>query len=63
MFSFRVIRSLLMRVYFFTDLPGDSLVFDLDAIINLDTTKLQTEATGERIVREIQEWLLTKVSS
>ena len=44
-------------------LPEDAAVFDVDAIITLDTTKLKTEATGEKIIKEIQEWLLTRVSS
>ena len=35
----------------------------MDDIINLDTTKLQTEATGQKIVKDIQEWLLTRSSS
>ena len=51
-----------MSIYF-TDLPGDAKVFDVDAIINLDTQKLQTETTGAKIIEEIQEWLLTRVSS
>ena len=46
-----------------TDLPEDAKVFDVDAIINLDTQKLQTETTGAKIIEEIQEWLLTRVSS
>ena len=32
-------------------------------ILNLDTQKLQTETTGAKIVSEIQDWLLTRVSS
>ena len=35
----------------------------MDEIINLDTQKLQTEATGAKIVAEIQDWLLTRVGS
>ena len=31
----------------------------MDEIINFDTSLLQTEATEEKIVRELQEWLLT----
>ena len=31
----------------------------MDDIINLDTSLLQTETMGEKIVRELQEWLLT----
>ena len=35
----------------------------MDELINLNTTKLQIGATGEWIVKKIQEWLLTRVSS
>ena len=38
-------------------------MFHVDDIINLDTQKLQTEVTGAKIVQEIQEYLLTQVSS
>ena len=34
----------------------------MDKIINLDVQKLQTETTGAKIVGEIQDWLLTRVS-
>ena len=50
-------------MFSFADLPEDAKVFDVDAIINLDTQKLQTETTGAKIIEEIQEWLLTRVSS
>ena len=46
-----------------SDLPKDAPVFNIDEIINLDTQKLQTETTGAKIVSEIQDWLLTGVSS
>ena len=46
-----------------SDLPKDIKVFDIDDILNLETQKLQTETTGTRIVQEIQDWLLTRVSS
>ena len=45
------------------DLAKDDKIFDVNEVINLDTSKLQVEATGARIVQQIQEWLLTKVSS
>ena len=45
------------------DLAKDDKVFDVNEVINLDTLKLQVEATGAQIVQQIQEWLLTKVSS
>ena len=32
---------------------------NVDEIINLDTSLLQTETMGEKIIRELQEWLLT----
>ena len=35
----------------------------MDKILTLDTQQLQTETTGEKIVQEIQEWLLTQASS
>ena len=38
-------------------------VFDVDEALNLDTSKLETEVTGERIVKEIQEWLLLQKKS
>ena len=34
----------------------------LNKMINLDTGALQTEATGEKIVRKLQEYLLSKMS-
>ena len=38
-------------------------MFDVDEALNLDTSKLETEVTGERIVKEIQEWLLSQKKS
>ena len=35
----------------------------MDKILTLDTQQLQTETTGEKIIQEIQEWLLTQASS
>ena len=46
-----------------SEIPKGDKVFDVEEAINLDTSKLETETTGERIVKQIQEWLLTKVSS
>ena len=43
-----------------SDLPEDADAFAVDDIINLDTEKLQTETTGEKIVRKLQEYLLQK---
>ena len=43
----------------FLDLSESSKAMNVDEIINLDTSLLQTETTGEKIVRELQEWLLT----
>ena len=48
---------------YLSDLPKDAPVFNVDVIINLDTQKLQTETTSAKIVGEIQDWLLTHVSS
>ena len=45
------------------DLAKDNKIFDVNEVINLDTSKLQVEATGAWIIQQIQEWLLTKVSS
>ena len=49
--------------YFFLEIPKDAPVFSVDEIINLNTQKLQMEATGAKIVAEIQDWLLTRVGS
>ena len=38
-------------------------MFDINEIINMDTSKIETETTGKEIVKQIQEWLLTKVGS
>ena len=38
-------------------------MFDVNEMINLDTSKIETETTCEPIVKQIQEWLLTKVGS
>ena len=46
-----------------SEIPKGDKVFDVEEAINLDASKLETETTGERIVKQIQEWLLTKVSS
>ena len=35
----------------------------MDKILTLDTQQLQMETTGEKIIQEIQEWLLTRASS
>ena len=35
----------------------------MDKMINLDTSELKTETTGEKIVRELQEWLLTEAKA
>ena len=32
----------------------------MNEVINLDASQIQTETTGARIVKEIQEWLLSK---
>ena len=50
-------------LFLFPDLPKDTPIFNVDKIINLDTQKLQTETMGAKIVSEIQDWLLTLVSS
>ena len=42
------------------DLPEDAHVLEVDKIINLDTSQLKTEETGEKIVTKLQQWLLTK---
>ena len=52
-----------LEVFILTYLPEDARVYDVDGMINLDTQKLQTEAMGEKIIKEIQEWLLTRVGS
>ena len=50
-------------IYFISDLPKDSRIFDVDEVINLDPTKLKAEETGERIVHRIQEWLISETSA
>ena len=45
-----------------TDLPEDAKVLNLDKMINLDTSKLKTEDTGEKIIQKLQEYLLEKSS-
>ena len=35
----------------------------MDEALNLDVLKMETEVTGEQIVKEIQEWLLTQAGS
>ena len=35
----------------------------MDKVIYLDPTKLKAEETGERIVRKIQEWLISETSA
>ena len=46
-----------------SEIPKDDKIFNLEEAINLDASRLQTETTGEKIVKQIQEWLLTKVNS
>ena len=46
-----------------TDLPEDDKVLELDKMINLDPRELKTEATGEKIIRQLQEYLLSKVDT
>ena len=43
------------------DLPKDNPVLNLDKMINLDPEQLKTETTGEHIVRQLQEYLLSKM--
>ena len=45
--------------FFFLDLSESSKAMNVDEIINLDTSLLETETTGEKIIRQLQEWLLT----
>ena len=58
-----VAKAFSYAVYFVSDLPKDSKIFDVDEVINLDPTKLKVEETGERIVRKIQEWLISETSA
>ena len=46
----------------FLDLAKDSKTLD-NEIINLNTSKLKVEETGECIVRKIQDWLATESHS
>ena len=61
--GFTVVKAFSYIVYFILDLPKDSKIFNMDEIINLDPTKLKAEETGERIVRKIQEWLISETSA
>ena len=44
------------------DIPEDAPILNLNKMVNLDTSKLQTETTGEKIVLKLQEYLLSKMS-
>ena len=49
---------------FFLDLPADTPMLDLSKIAGMDLEKLPgVEQSGERCIRNIQEWLLHEVSS
>ena len=61
--SFKEIISLFLFIISVPDLPEGTKVLDVNEVINLDTGNLQTETTGEKIVKEIQEWLLTQTDS
>ena len=48
----------------FTDLPSDTPMLDLSKITGMDLVNLPgVEQSGERCIRNIQEWLLHEVSS
>ena len=48
----------------FIDLPPDTPMLDLSKIAGMDLAKLPgVEQSGERCIRNIQEWLLHEVSS
>ena len=48
----------------FSDLPPDIPMLDLSKIAGMDLSKLPgVEQSGERCIRNIQEWLLHEVSS
>ena len=50
--------------FFFSDLPPDTPMLDLSKIAGMDLSKLPgVEQSGERCIRNIQEWLLNEVSS
>ena len=47
----------------FSDLPPDTPMLDLRKITGMDLSKLPgVEQSGERCIRNIQEWLLHEVS-
>ena len=49
---------------FLLDLPSDTPMLDLSKIAGMDLAKLPgVEQSGERCIRNIQEWLLHEVSS
>ena len=47
----------------FSDIPEDLPVLNPNKMINIDAKKLQTETTGEKIVRQLQDYLLQHTSA
>ena len=52
-----------MHFIFFSDIPEESPILNLDKMVNLDTRQLHTKTTGEKIIKQLQEYLLNKVSA
>ena len=60
LYSYFIIH-LLNCCEFLLDLLDDDPILNLDKMINLDPEQLKTETTGEHIIRQLQEYLLSKV--
>ena len=50
-------------LFFFLDIPEESPILNLDKMVHLDTSQLHTETTGKKIIKQLQEYLLSKVSA
>ena len=56
-------NTFLFSFFSLLDIPKESPVLNLNKMVNLDTKQLHTETTGEKIVKQLQEYLLNKVSA
>ena len=52
------------HLWFLSDLPDDTLVVDLHKLIGLNDRKMpKMEKTGERMLRDVKEWMLWERSN
>ena len=60
-------KSLLNKIIFpvlLPELPDDTPVVDLHKLVDLDFSKMtKMEKSGERMLRDVQEWMLSERSS